>query len=126
MIARIVITANILHEFIAAAIDEEVDGAAIGTRTGADGEETGLVGAETGAATGPLLGVGAVDVVFVVGDITGALTGLSMVGETTGASTVPPVATKVHVLAQSIKMTHSQGNGNVIDSSPGSSPKFSS
>ena len=119
MIVRIVTTANILYEFIAA-IDEEVDGAAIGTRTGADGEETGLVGAETGAATGPLSGVG------VVGDITGALTGLSMVGETTGASTVPPVATKVHVLAQSIKMTHSQGNGNVIVSSPGSSPKFSS
>ena len=107
---------------IAAVIDEEVDGTAIG----ADGEEIGLVGTEAGAATGPLLGVGAVDVVFVVGDITGALTGLSMVGETTGASTVPPVATKVHVLAQSIKMTHSQGNGNVIVSSPGSSPKFSS
>jgi hypothetical protein len=94
--------------------EAEVVGAATGLRTGADGEETGLVGTETGEATGAST---------VVGADTGAST---VVGADTGASTGLSVATNVHVLGQSIKTKHSQGNGYVTVASPGEYPYVSS
>ena len=112
-----------LYPFIDGTTEDEVDGAALGLRTGADGDDTGRVGTEAGAATGSLSVVGAAGASSLLGEATldvstgastdvGAATGASTeVGAATGTSTGPSVASNVHVLGQLIKTKHSHGNG---------------